>query len=257
MIQQSKPIIPWMGGKRRLAKHILPIFPQHTCYAEPFAGGAALYFMKEPSKVEVINDLNGELVNLYRCVKHHLDELVRQFRWSLVSRAEFLINKKTDPTVLTDIQRAARFYYQQRNCFGGKIDSQVFGIATTSAPKFNLLRVEEDLSQAHLRLSRTYIEELSWQDCIKRYDREHTLFYCDPPYWQTAGYGVDFGWEQYEQLRATAESIKGKMIISINAHDDIKKLFNGFNMQEVGLNYSVGGKSRSKQKAKELIITNW
>lgn len=256
MIQRSKPIVPWMGGKRRLAKHILPLFPQHTCYAEPFAGGAALYFMKEPSKVEVINDLNGELVNLYRCVKHHLDELIRQFRWSLVSRTEFSNNKKTDPTVLTDIQRAARFYYQQRNCFGGKVDSQVFGTATTSAPKFNLLRIEEDLSQAHLRLSRTYIEELSWQDCITRYDREHTLFYCDPPYWKTAGYGVEFDWEQYEQLQKAMASIKGKMIISINAHKDIKSLFKDFDMQEVGINYSVGGSGKS-QKAKEFIIKNW
>lgn len=70
----TKPIVPWIGGKRRLAKRILPLFPQYDCYVEPFAGGAALYFMKESSDVEVLNDINGELINLYRVVKHHLEE---------------------------------------------------------------------------------------------------------------------------------------------------------------------------------------
>jgi DNA adenine methylase len=68
-----------MGGKRRLAKHILPLMGEHTTYVEPFAGGAAMFFMKEPSKVEVINDINSDLVNLYRVVRHHLDELVGIF----------------------------------------------------------------------------------------------------------------------------------------------------------------------------------
>ncbi len=73
---QATPIVPWIGGKRRLAKHILPLFPEHTCYVEPFCGAAALYFLKAPAKVEVINDVNGELVNLYRVVRHHLEEFV-------------------------------------------------------------------------------------------------------------------------------------------------------------------------------------
>ncbi|HDV7709784.1 TPA: DNA adenine methylase, partial [Escherichia coli] len=86
MKMQTLPIVPWIGGKRRLAKHILPLFPAHECYVEPFCGAAALYFLKTPGKIEVINDINGELVNLYRVVKHHLEEFVRQFKWALVSR---------------------------------------------------------------------------------------------------------------------------------------------------------------------------
>lgn len=70
-----------MGGKRRLVRHILPLFPEHQCYVEPFAGGAALFFMRpEPANVEVLNDINSDLVNLYRVVQHHLEELVRQFK---------------------------------------------------------------------------------------------------------------------------------------------------------------------------------
>ena len=82
----ATPIIPWIGGKRRLADIIIPRFPAHTCYVEVFAGGAALYFMRPPAQVEVINDINGELVNLYRVVQRHLEEFVRQFKWALSSR---------------------------------------------------------------------------------------------------------------------------------------------------------------------------
>ncbi len=69
---KAQPIIPWIGGKRRLVAEILPWFEPHTCYVEPFAGAAALLFNKQPSKVEVLNDVNTDLVNLYRVVQHHL-----------------------------------------------------------------------------------------------------------------------------------------------------------------------------------------
>ena len=182
------PIMSWMGGKRRMAKHILPEFPEHDCYVEPFCGGAALFFMKAPSRVEVINDLDGEVVNLYRVIANHLEEFMRQFKWALISRTMFEWAKLQVPSTLTDIQRAARFFYLQQLCFGAKPTGRTFGTSTTTTPKLNLLRLEEKLSEAHLRLARATVEHLDWKACIQRYDREHTLFYLDPPYWATAGY---------------------------------------------------------------------
>ncbi|EAV6568924.1 TPA: DNA adenine methylase [Salmonella enterica subsp. enterica serovar Panama] len=256
MKEQSLPIVPWIGGKRRLAKHILPLFPAHTCYVEPFCGAAALYFLKVPSKTEVINDINGELVNLYRVVKHHLEEFVRQFKWALVSRQIYKWLQDTPEETLTDIQRAARFYYLQKQAFGGKVADHTFGTSTTSAPRFNLLRIEEELSMAHLRLSRTLIEHLDWYQCIERYDRPHTLFYCDPPYWGTEGYGVDFPIGNYIQMAALARSIKGKMIISVNDIPEMRQAFNGLNIQSVDISYNlkVTGKATPR---KELVICNF
>jgi len=126
----TKPIIPWIGGKRRLADQIIPMFPEHTCYVEPFAGAAALYFIKEPSKVEVINDINGDLVNLYRVLKHHLVEFVNQFKWALSSRQIYEWEKMKHSETLTDIQRAARFFYLQKLAFGGRVKGRTFGTAT-------------------------------------------------------------------------------------------------------------------------------
>ncbi|WCG81596.1 DNA adenine methylase [Pectobacterium sp. A5351] len=254
MKEQSLPIVPWIGGKRRLAKHILPLFPVHTCYVEPFCGAAALYFLKHPSKAEVINDINGELVNLYRVVKHHLEEFVRQFKWALVSRQIYKWLQAVPEETLTDIQRAARFYYLQKQAFGGKVEERTFGTATTAPPRFNLLRIEEELSMAHLRLSRTVIEHLDWAECIQRYDRPHTLFYCDPPYWGTEGYGVEFGLENYVQMAQLAREIKGKMIISVNDIPEMRQTFEGLNLQSVGINYSLSGKPALRR---ELVICNF
>ena len=179
---KPQPLIPWMGGKRRLAKHLLPLFPEHSCYVEPFAGGAALFFLRpQPAKVEVLNDINGQLVNLYRVVQHHFDEFVRQFEWTLTSREVFARLQSVPPDSMTDIQRAARFYYLQHNAFGGKPIDQHFGTATT-ARAWSAATIAERLQAAKNRLSGVYIENEAWQRCCKRYDREHTFFYCDPPY---------------------------------------------------------------------------
>jgi len=251
----ATPIIPWLGGKRRMADILIPRFPAHTCYVEVFAGGAALYFLRPPAEVEVINDVNGELVNLYRVVKHHLEEFVRQFKWALSSRDMFKWLQDTPPETMTDLQRAARFYYLQHHAFGGKVQGQTWGTATT-APPLNLLRIEENLSAAHLRLSSTYIERLDWQQCIKRYDRPHTLFYMDPPYWQTEGYGVPFEWAQYEAMAQLMRDIKGKAILSINDHPDIRRCFEGLQMEVVPITYQVGGGAKGVER-NELIIYSW
>ncbi len=250
----ATPIIPWLGGKRRLAGPILARFPAHTCYVEAFCGAAAIFFSKEPSEVEVLNDINGELVNLYRVVQHHLEEFARQFKWALTSRQVFEWEQKKAPETLTDIQRAARFYYLQKHSFGARVEGQNYGTATTSGPRLNLLRFEEDLSQAHLRLHSVNVENLPWQEVIAKYDRPHTLFYLDPPYWQTEGYGVDFGFEQYERMAELARTVEGSMLISINDHPDIRRVFGGLHHHELGITYTVGGGHGSQ--ARELLIWN-
>lgn len=250
------PIIPWLGGKRRLADRLIPLFPQHECYVEVFSGGAALYFQRPvAAKTEVLNDINGELVNLYRVVQNHLEEFIRQLKWALSSRQIFEWEKAKRPETLTDIQRAARFYYLQQHAFGGRVDGQSFGTATTG-PAINLCRIEEKLSAAWMRLAGTYIENLPWQDLVKRYDRDHTFFYCDPPYWQTEGYGVEFGFEHYEQLAEFMRTCKGKVMVSINDHPDIRRVFAGFWMEGLDIKYCTTAHGAHKT-SKELVICNF
>lgn len=98
------------------------------------------------------------------------------------------------------------------------------------------------------------IEHLSWVTCIEKYDRSHTLFYLDPPYWQTCGYGVEFGLEQYVHMAQLARSIRGRMIISVNDIPEMREIFKGLQMDTVSLKYSLGD---NKKQAGELIIKNF
>lgn len=253
---QAAPIVPWIGGKRRLAERLLPYFPPHTCYVEPFAGGAAMFFMRpRAAEVEVLNDVNGDLINLYRAVKHHLEEFVRQFKWMLSSRQIFKWLQDTPGEVMTDIQRAAKFYYLQQSAFGARVEGQSYGTATTTPPGLNLLRIEENLSAAHLRLANAYIENLSWEECVRRYDRPHSFFFMDPPYWQTEGYGVDFPFENYEQMAEVLGNLKGKAIVTLNDHPDIRRAFADFEMESTDIRYTVGGGAGVDRK--EVFIFSW
>jgi DNA adenine methylase len=174
----------------------------------------------------------------------------------VVSHQIFEWIKITPPETLTDIQRAVRFFYLQKLLFGGKVDSLTFGTATTSPPRLNLLRLEEDLSQAHIRLSRATIEHLPWNKCMIKYDRPHTFFFADPPYWQTEGYGVDFGIEQYLSLAQIMKTSQGRILVTINDHPDMKKIFEEFNTKLVDINYTVGGAGKKKTST-EMLVMNW
>jgi len=252
------PILAWPGGKRRLAKKLLPLINgrPHTCYVEEFAGGGSMFFLKQPSEVEVLNDINVDVANLNRVVKHHLEELLKQFRWALASRHLFELEKATPPEVLTDIQRAARFLYIQKLSFGAKVTGQTFGISPSSPPRFNILRLEEDLSQAHVRLSRVWIENLDWHTCLKRWDRDYTLHFLDPPYWETEGYGVPFPLVEYEKIAEAMRTMKGSAILTINDHPEMRRIFKGFPADTVGINYTIGGAGTGKGR-RELIYRNW
>ena len=119
------------------------------------------------------------------------------------------------------------------------------------------LLLEEDLSAAHLRLAGAIIEHLDWAECIRRYDRPATLFYCDPPYWGTTGYGVGFELAQYDRLAELARSIRGKMVISVNDIPEMRQAFGGLAMERVEITYAVGGKGRPAGRSGELVIRNF
>src|SRR6266849_2576845 len=174
--------LSYIGGKNRLAKQVIETFPKHTTYVEAFAGGAQVFFHKEPSKVEVLNDLDGEIVNFFRVCQAHHEELLRYSRFLLVSRKWFELLKVTDPATLTDIQRAARYLYLLKGSFASLVARPNYHWHVVQPPGFNPERLPLLLENAHKRLARVQIECLSYEDILARYDRPATLFYLDPPY---------------------------------------------------------------------------
>lgn len=257
MMTQLKSPLAWLGGKSRLADRIIERMPDHQTYCEVFAGAAWVLFKKPESKVEIINDINADLTNLYRCVKHHLGELVAQFRWMLVSRDEFDRFLKTPADTLTDIQRAARFFYLAKSSFGARIVRPTYGISATGAPRLNLLRIEEDLSEAHLRLARVFIENKPYDQVIQRFDKPGTLFYVDPPYWDCeSDYGEGlFSREDFGRLAGLLDGLKGRFILSLNDTPGVRETFANFHIEAVKTRYSISG--AKKQEAAEVLISNF
>ena len=176
--------LPYIGGKNRLARMIISLLPQHITYVEPFAGGAQVLFHKAPSNVEVLNDLDYDIVNFFRVCQWHFDELIRYLRYGFASRKLHELHLATNPDTLTDIQRAGRFFYLQKNSFGGLVVKQGFHYGVTHSQNYNPDRIPEIIEQAHKRLARVQIESLPYDQVLQKYDRPTTVFYLDPPYWE-------------------------------------------------------------------------
>lgn len=255
----KKAFLPWLGGKSQLSKQISSYLNHipHSCYVEPFMGAAHVFFRKNQVKTEVLNDINKDLTTLFRVLQYHLEEFLRYYKWTLCSRDDFQRLKELNPDSLTDIQRAARFYYIQKLAFGGHVKNPNFGTATTSPPRLNLFRIEEELSQVHIRLHRVLIENLGWSEVIKRYDRPHTLFYVDSPYFGNENdYGKNlFPRTDFPKLAKQLGAIKGNFVLSINDKPEIREIFRDFFLIPVQVRYSIG-KTGKNNKFAELIISN-
>ena len=244
-----------VGGKSRLAKRIIELFPEHVCYAEPFAGGAQVFFHKPHSKVEVLNDLDGEVVNFFRVCQAHHEELIRCLRYHLASRKWFDMLKATDPVNLTDIQRAVRFFYIRRLAFGGRVRTPTFGYGTTGRPRFRSSRIPDILKAAHERLLDVHIECLPYSEILRRYDRPDTLFYCDPPYWKLPYYNHNLRESDFGELAEALGGLKGRFILSLNDVPEIRRLFRSFHILDAELTYSCNRVDKGATGL-ELLIHN-
>jgi DNA adenine methylase len=247
--------LSYIGGKNRLAKRLIAIFPKHKTYVEPFAGGAQVFFRKEPSEVEVLNDLDGEIVNFYRVCQQHYEELLRYFRFMVVSRTWFELLKRTDSTTLTDIQRAARYLYVLRNAFASLVRNPAYHRNVVQPPSFNLTGLPELIENAHKRLERVQLECAPYEEVLRRFDRPTTLFYCDPPYYARKLYRHNLEEADFATLAERLGELKGKFVLSLNDVPEVRKLFRDYYIQGVELHYT--SQKSAGQRYKEVIITNF
>ncbi len=249
--------ICWMGGKSRLRKEIIKRLPEHRCYVEVFGGAGWVLVGKEPSKVEVYNDIDGELVNFFRVVKSCHKAFVQAFDWILISRKLFYEFLDTRPEELDEVQRAVRFYYIIKCGFGGKWDKPSFGYSKMQPSCLTIESIYPTISAVHNRLRRVYIEEGTFQEVIRRYDGEETVFFLDPPYFGTAGYTHRMESDDYTELEKTLAGIKGMFLLTINDHEAMRMVFRNYRIEEVEVAYSVGKDVKSRGRYGELIITNY
>ena len=173
-------LLNWIGGKRLLRTAIEPLIPcDIQNYIEPFGGGGWVLFYREKwAELEVYNDLDDRLVNLFRIVKYHPEALAKEFRFMIASRKMF--KEALNCTTYTDVQRAAKFLYLISRSFGGK--GSHFGTSKKSTGVKSQKNIIDRIAEISLRLDKVLIENLDFEDLIREYDGEETFFYCDPPY---------------------------------------------------------------------------
>lgn len=248
---------PWMGGKSRIAKRLCQLLPEHKCYVEVFAGAANLLFAKEKSKVEVLNDINSELINLFRVVRSHRRGFMNELSLVVQSRIVFADYRRQPG--LTDIQKAARSYFIIKAAFGGLggTTHPDFGYGTTGRARF-CRTMFAAINRCHKRLDGVYIENLDFEDCFRRYDRPHTVFYCDPLYLEVGGYKERFRSNDHDRLAVLLKNIKGKFLLTINNHPKIRAAYKNYPRLKVKVRYSVSRDKSSKARDRtELIIANY
>ena len=188
----------------------------------------------------------------------HYVPLVDMMRWQLTIRAEFERLRASDPETLTDLERAARFYYLQRTAFGGKVSGRTFGVAPTGPARFDITKLVPELEALHARLAGVVIECLDFGAFLQRYDRPTTLFYLDPPYYGCEDdYGAAvFSREDFDRLAAVLSRARGKFLLSINDTPEVRVIFAAFTLTAVATTYTIAHGDNAKV-AGELIISNF
>ena len=254
-IQRTKPALRWQGSKSRMLKHILPLIPAHVCYCEPFAGGLAVLLAKERASTEIVNDLNGNLIALYRNLQFHLPALLDELNW-LVSSRQNLHDFIAQPG-LTELQRASRFLLVNRTSFGGNNHS--FGVSKTKGGGvgFAHKQVSRLIGAVHDRLDGVVVENLPYDRCLKNYDSKDTFHFIDPPY-ENATNGGYKGWDQKQltTFRRDVAKLQGKWIVTLNDSPFTRKLFSDCQLQPiVTQNRAVNRRTHGQQTFGELIIT--
>lgn len=245
----------WIGGKKYLRAKICEEFPQkYGKYIEVFGGAGWVLFNEERNgKMEIFNDYNSELINLYRCMKYHAGELKRELQYMLNSRElfqDFMEQYRTKG--LTDIQRAARYFMIIKTSYGAKL-------TTFGCVKRNIENMTVMFDEIQKRLSNVVIENEDFEKLIKMKDNENTFFYLDPPYFGTEKYykNVDFSKEDHIRLYEVLKNIKGKFLLSYNDCEYIRELYKNFNIEEFERFSNLTSIADERKKFNEILIKNY
>lgn len=267
------PPVKWHGGKTYLARKIIALMPKHHHYVEPFAGGLAVLWAKDPTGVsEVVNDLNGDLTNFFRVLQREksFDKFRRRVEAIPFSRTEWedaRRNLREQPHA-NKVARAAWFFTLNRMSLAGRMDAFT-GVTKTRTrggmnAEVNAWRgCVEGLSAVHERLKRVLIENRPATDLMRGHDVKGAVVYCDPPYPAStraapAAYGAyEMTDDDHRQFLATAKGLKhARVLVSGYPCKLYDKALRDWSRHEFDIaNNAAGGKSKGRKT--EVVWCNF
>jgi DNA adenine methylase len=257
-----KPPLTYYGGKQRLAQYILSLIPKHTLYCEPFFGGGAIFFAKEPSEIEVINDSNGDLINFYRVMKNNFASLKREVRATLHSREHHQSAKMVlgYPQLFNEIKRAWAIWVLANESYSSRLDAS-WGFdrkRNTSAKRLHHKR--EKFPSYEKRLELTEIENADALSVIESRDGKNSFFYCDPPYFNAhKGHFHFYSEQDFEDLLKCLSSIKGKFLLSSYPSPLLEKYKRKYkwHSKAIEMPLAVTARYKRQQTKTEVLTANY
>lgn len=258
-----KTPITYYGGKQKLMPVILPLIPEHNLYAEPFCGGAAIFFGKEPSNVEVINDTNSELINFYKVAQNRFVELNQMVNITLHSRRLHADAKVVydNPHLFDEVKRAWAVWVLSSQGFAGALDG-TFGYdkAKDTTTKKITNKRNAFTEEIAIRLQHVNIECADAVYIIQSRDTPDSFFYVDPPYYNSnCGHYDGYTIDDFERLLKTLSAIKGKFLLSSYPSDVLSSYSNanGWKTRVYEQGVSVNAKSGYLKKKWEVLTSNY
>jgi DNA adenine methylase len=257
-----KTPLTYYGGKQQLAATILKLIPAHKIYVEPFIGGAAIYFAKEPAPCEVINDTNGELVNFYEVLKRDFPALQQEIEISLLSRkrhhqASVIYN---NPDMFDRVKRAWAVWMLANTSYGAKLkESFSYDRKGKFGLKLNNKKAAFGTEYA-VRLQNTQIECCDALRIIRSRDTPETFCYCDPPYiGADQGHYDGYSQADFENLLDTLANMQGKFLLSSYRNaalgDYVKRY--GWDTVEIRMSLSMAVRYENKKQKIEVLTANY
>lgn len=246
----SKPPFPYPGGKRRLSALITDVIVPHSTYVEPFVGGGAIYFAKEPARKNVISDADPNVISFYKdfsCKKVKKCESVKdvcEFSEKSIEKV-----KKGKKVGVCGFLAARRFSSLAK---AKDLDSRFCDIRPLVGKELKGVQCKD----VEKRIKRAKIEVGDFREVSEKYDSKDTFFFMDPPY-----HGV---WDGYNKRGVKPKDVldfakksKGKVLVTYNDHPDVRKAAKGLNVVRIPSVQSMKSVNGKKQRTSELLITNF
>lgn len=244
-----QPAFAHPGGKRRLLKHILPHIPPHKVYVEPFCGAAAVLLAKATSSLEVINDIDGAMINFYNYSVHHREALLAELGKHLPQSSANFATLLRNPGV-TDLQRAARWFILKVCSFGAQ--GETWGRDRRSFHGYDPARHNELINRLGDRLRRVIVESRDWLDVVNFYDSPETFFFFDPPYVNCTDTAyAAFTAEEMSAARERLDTMSGAWLLTCDDSAACRSIFAGLPALRMSIKYALGSRSATGGEAKE------
>jgi DNA adenine methylase len=256
-----KTPMTYYGGKQKLVSTILPMFPEHLLYNEPFCGGAALFFSKPPSEMEVLNDLNQELINFYSVMKQDFISLQKKIAITLHSRmqhkdAGVIYN---NPHLFNSLDRAWAVWVLASQSFASMIDGTWgYDKSKNTTTKKIINKGVQFTEEYAIRLQNVQLECTDALYIIRSRDNKQAFHYCDPPYYNSdCGHYGGYSIHDFEALLKVLAEVEGKFLLSSYPSELLSKYMKryGWYQKQVTSQVSVN-KGKGKLKV-ECMTANY